>query len=527
MGQELGFNSLRLKTVFPANRAINLNRIGVNARAANGEVTGARVAQRDDKAPAPAPTPTTRRVSHHRWVFGAVLGDLMTAVVGAVLAYMIRFQTSLISYGVFGDHTLGQYLGYIAFGGITLVCVLAWQGIYNRGALLRSRWVASRITTGVLIWSAGFLAITLVFKIQPPISRIFMVLNGAGTLVLLLVWRRVYDRYLRTGSRIAALRQRTIFVGWNEDAAHFSRSLKKDDSAVFDIVGWVDTAGAENSGHPSAGEMPRLGDLGEISRILVEQRADMVVLSDLNGPRDRIVELANLCERELVSFKVIPSCFRIFVSGLHLETVAGTPMLGVDRLPLDSTFNVIIKRAIDMIGGTIGLILAAPVIAFFSAMVWAESRGSVFYRQRRTGINGENFEIIKIRSMKLNAEAGTGAKWCVQNDPRRLRVGAFMRKWNIDELPQFWNVIKGEMSLVGPRPERPELIQNFKHEIPHYQARHNAKPGMTGWAQVRGWRGDTDLGERIKCDLWYLENWSLALDLQIMLLTFLRRENAY
>jgi exopolysaccharide biosynthesis polyprenyl glycosylphosphotransferase len=229
----------------------------------------------------------------------------------------------------------------------------------------------------------------------------------------------------------------------------------------------------------------------------------------------------------MIQFKVIPSVFRIFSSGLALETIAGTPILGVTRLPLDHTVNVMAKRALDIVGAIVGLVLSAPIIALFGALVWIESRGSIFYRQRRWGYNGVPFEIIKIRSMKLDAEKATGAKWCVKDDPRRLRVGAFMRKTNIDELPQFWNVLKGEMSLVGPRPERPELIAGFKHEIPHYNARHTAKPGMTGWAQINGLRGDTDLGERIQCDLWYLENWSLWLDIQIMLMTFFKRDNAY
>jgi exopolysaccharide biosynthesis polyprenyl glycosylphosphotransferase len=194
---------------------------------------------------------------------------------------------------------------------------------------------------------------------------------------------------------------------------------------------------------------------------------------------------------------------------------------------LDHTINVMAKRALDIVGALVGLLLSGPIVALFGALVWLESKGSIFYRQRRWGYNGVPFEIIKIRSMKLNAEQGKGAQWCVKDDPRRLRVGAFMRKTNIDELPQFWNVLKGEMSLVGPRPERPELIAGFKHEIPHYNARHTAKPGMTGWAQINGLRGDTDLGERIQCDLWYLENWSLWLDIQIMALTFFKRDNAY
>ncbi|MGC3944862.1 MAG: exopolysaccharide biosynthesis polyprenyl glycosylphosphotransferase [Chryseolinea sp.] len=228
----------------------------------------------------------------------------------------------------------------------------------------------------------------------------------------------------------------------------------------------------------------------------------------------------------MVQFKIIPSCFRIFISGLQLETVAGTPILGVSRLPLDSTLNVMVKRCVDIVGALVGLMLSAPLIMLFGAIVWLESRGPIFYRQRRTGINGKSFDIFKIRSMKLNAETN-GAQWCTQDDPRRLRVGAFMRKWNIDEVPQFWNVLTGEMSLVGPRPERPELIASFKHKIPHYNARHHSKPGITGWAQVNGLRGDTDLTQRIKADIWYLENWNMLLDFQIMFLTFFKRDNAY
>jgi len=274
-------------------------------------------------------------------------------------------------------------------------------------------------------------------------------------------------------------------------------------------------------------DLPLLGSIEEMEDIFEKYGVDMVIAADLSASRDEVVQLSNLCERELVSFKIIPSCFRIFASGLHLETMGGTPILGIDRLPLDNSLNVALKRGLDIVGGIFGLIMSAPIIAFFSFMVWIESRGAVFYGQRRTGLNGRPFTIWKIRSMKLNAEAGGKIGWSTKDDPRRLRVGSFMRKWNIDELPQFWNVIKGDMSLVGPRPERPELIHNFKHEIPHYNARHHAKPGMTGWAQVKGLRGDTDLSERIRCDLWYMENWNILLDLQIMALTFRKQKNAY
>jgi lipopolysaccharide/colanic/teichoic acid biosynthesis glycosyltransferase len=175
----------------------------------------------------------------------------------------------------------------------------------------------------------------------------------------------------------------------------------------------------------------------------------------------------------------------------------------------------------------VGILLSAPIIMVFAILVKRESHGPVFYKQVRVGRGGRTFRIIKIRSMRTDAEVETGAQWASENDGRRLHIGAFMRKWNIDELPQFWNVLKGEMSLVGPRPERPEFTKEFKYSVDYYNVRHTVRPGLTGWAAVNGWRGDTDLKERIRYDLDYIERWSVLFDFYIMLLTFLRNKNAY
>jgi len=215
----------------------------------------------------------------------------------------------------------------------------------------------------------------------------------------------------------------------------------------------------------------------------------------VNGSADRasILEVSEICGREFVDFKLVPSCFQVLVSNLQLENVNGMPVLGIGRLPLHLAYNSIIKRTFDIIGAVAGLMAFGPVIAFFMAMVRWESKGSVIYKQVRLGQDGKPFEILKIRSMKLDAEVNGSPGWTVKDDPRCLRVGAFMRKWNIDELPQFWNVLRGDMSLVGPRPERPELIHDFKEDIPHYNLRHNIKPGLTGWAQINGLRGEKKL----------------------------------
>jgi exopolysaccharide biosynthesis polyprenyl glycosylphosphotransferase len=202
-------------------------------------------------------------------------------------------------------------------------------------------------------------------------------------------------------------------------------------------------------------------------------------------------------------------------------------LLGVHCLPLYGLRNRFVKRTVDIVGALVGLAISIPLMLVFGALVFLESPGPIFYRQVRQGRNGRLFYIIKLRSMRLNAEADGKPKWAQNDDSRRLRIGAFMRKWNIDEIPQFFNVLCGQMSLVGPRPERPELIARFKSKIPHYQARHMYQPGMTGWAQINGWRGNTCLEERIRHDIWYLENWSVWLDFRIMLQTFHHQKNAY
>lgn len=451
-----------------------------------------------------------------------MLVDFLMACGAASLSFWIRFKV-LDEVGYFKMQTVDEYLVHLVLGSATLVAILAWRGVYRREMLLQYRKTQRRVVKGIIIWTLGFLLMALAFHIEPPISRIYMAVNGLVTLPVILCWRAWFNSKLREPARLAALKQRAIVVGDWQDAADLRQRFSENPEEAFELIGWVRTGEIIRGIDP---KVPCLGTVQELEPVLATTPADMVILADLSGPREQSVQIANLCEREMIGFKIIPSCFRIFQSGLQLENVAGTPVVGVSSLPLDSSFNVTLKRLVDILGAIVGLVLSAPLMLVFGLLVYMESRGPIFYRQRRTGANGRPFHIIKIRSMRLDAEKN-GAQWCTADDPRRLRIGEFMRKWNIDEVPQFWNVLKGEMSLVGPRPERPELIASFKHQIPHYNARHHAKPGMTGWAQVKGLRGDTSLTDRIKADLWYLENWNLLLDFQVMLMTFFKRENAY
>ncbi len=458
-----------------------------------------------------------------RLVITSLVCDSMVIIYALIFSFWFRFQTPIIEIGVPSSVSLRDYAGYLAFGGISLIFTLTAFGIYERQALLRFRFVSLQVLKAAFLWALGFLGFALIFKFQPPISRIFVAIATILVPASLLCWRAIFHGFLSRSSVAMSLRQRILFVGWNEEADRLTSAFTHDPGSAYDVVGCVSSMRARYQRKP---KVRILGSFDQLTDVIHRQSVDMVVLTDVNGVKGDIVGLANTCEREMVQFKVIPSYFQILVSGLHLETVSGIPVLGVSRLPLDRFVNILLKRVVDVAGSVFGLIMFAPLMAIFGALVYRESPGPIFYRQRRLGRNGVEFEILKIRSMKLDAEADGKVGWSTKVDDRRLKIGTFMRKWNIDELPQFWNVLKGEMSLVGPRPERPELIKNFKHEIPHYNARHNANPGITGWAQVKGLRGDTDLTERINCDLWYLENWSLFLDFQIMFMTFVKHENA-
>ena len=413
--------------------------------------------------------------------------------------------------------------GYPIFAALTLVSVLSATGIYGRRRLLHLQKILSRLGRGGMIWALFFAGFVAVLSGVSTASLSFASITIGATGLGLLAWRLLFHRII-SDERIAChLRQRILLIGWTPEAGRLSQSIWQHRTEPCEIVGYVELSPNQSA---APANIPFLGELDNLSAILEDHDINVAWLTDVNVDADHIPQLAAQCEKEMVEFKIIPSYFPILLSALHVENVSGTPILGVDRLPLNTLHLRIFKRTVDILGALVGLILAGPLIACFCAIVYAESPGPVFYRQTRMGRKGKPFPMVKIRSMRLDAEKSGAPGWTTKNDPRRLRIGALMRRLNIDELPQFWNVLKGDMSLVGPRPERPELILNFKHEIEHYNARHTVKPGLTGWAQVNGLRGDTDLSERIRYDLYYMEHWNFLFDLRIMVLTLFRHKNA-
>ena len=462
----------------------------------------------------------------HRVAFLCFVGDALVALACLMAAFWLRFDTGLRDFGVEDPGiVLSSYSNYIIFGSASLLLVFAQKQMYDGFWLLHKHSPLRNVMVACLIWGTGFLGFSLFFKFQPPLSRVYVALATVTAMTGLYSWRRLFFSFLRQESIAGKLRQRILVIGWTAHAQRLKEIVEKDPSHPYEVVCCVPTPEGIFQQEPPTG-VRRFDSYSAVRHLLNTFAIDIVLVADVNLPVKHWEALASLCEKELVQFKVVPSYFSILVSGLFLETISGIPILGVSRLPLDRMFNKLVKRLMDIVGAIVGLLLSAPLIAIFGALVYLESPGPILYRQRRLGRNGKTINMLKIRSMKLDAEKDGKVGWSKKDDPRRLRVGAFMRKWNIDETPQFWNVLKGEMSLVGPRPERPELIRNFKHEIPHYNVRHTVKPGLTGWAQVNGLRGDTDLFQRISYDLYYVEHWNLLFDLQLMFLTILKNKNA-
>ncbi len=456
------------------------------------------------------------------------LGDLCMILAGLVLGYWVRFESGLIQRGNEpAGIQLYDYAGLIGLGSLCLMLTFGYLQLYNPRKIPGFRNAVMIVFKGTTFWLFAFLSLTLVIRIQPTISRGYMVTSCVACLATVLCWRWAYSRILQTKAIARTLRKRVLFIGCTAEADRMARMIKKDSAQPFELVGWIPASpGRRDNVVPLI--VPELSHEAGLPGLLHQHEIDMVILADPRLAYEEIVALSNLCEKELIEFKIVPSYFQILISGLKLEPISGVPVLGVAELPLNRFFNRILKRFTDVSGALLGLLLSAPIIAIFGTLVRLESPGPIFFAQERIGRNGRGFKMYKLRTMRPNAGDTDHINQSTQReDPRLLRIGKLMRRWNLDEVPQFWNVLKGEMSLVGPRPERTYHSRMLSEVIPHYNARLASKPGLTGWAQVNGLRGDTSLEERVRYDLHYLENWSLWFDLQTMVQTFVRRENAY
>jgi exopolysaccharide biosynthesis polyprenyl glycosylphosphotransferase len=337
-----------------------------------------------------------------------------------------------------------------------------------------------------------------------------------GREVLLLVRRNVQARGVG--------QDKVVVVGTGEVARLVLQKILWSPYLGYRVAGVVDGA----SGPWSLLGVPVIGEVEDLPRLIDEQAVDEVIIARPDASRAETLHIISLCQRGSVSVKIVPDVFEIMAGQVTIDDLGGLPLLNVRDVALRG-WLLSLKRAVDILGSALGLVLFSPIMMLTAILIKLESPGPVFFVQDRMGLDAKPFKMIKFRSMRKDAEAD-GPSWTVAEDPRRTRLGAFLRRIDVDELPQLINVLLGDMSLVGPRPEQPAFVEQFQRVVPRYMERHREKAGMTGWAQVNGLRGDTSILERTKYDLWYIENWSLWLDLKIILRTLMRwllRRNEY
>lgn len=346
--------------------------------------------------------------------------------------------------------------------------------------------------------------------------------------VIFVIFGREAHRILTASTRRrGVMRDNLLIVGTGRVARDIIERIQNRPEYGYRIVGVV-TDRVKPKGR--VGGIPTIGLFPDIPAVIDSYGVEQVIIALPDARRAEIVEVVTLCQRGRVDIKVYPDIFAYMAGDMNVDDLDGTPLLTVRDISLRG-WKLSLKRSLDFFGAFFGLIFLSPVLLFIALLIRLESRGPVFYTQVRMGLDGKPFPIIKFRSMRVDAEQG-GPGWTVKDDPRVTRVGRFLRRTELDELPQLINVLLGQMSLVGPRPERPFYVQQFRKQIPRYMERHREKAGMTGWAQVNGLRGDTSIAERTSYDLWYVENWSLWLDIKIILRTIImtlvrRNRNAY
>ena len=353
------------------------------------------------------------------------------------------------------------------------------------------------------------------YEVSQLVWALFLVLNVAFTYTSREAIRELLERRWRAGIGL----KRILIAGAGDLGRMVADRILQHRELGYQVVGFLDDrAGGDHLGYRG---LPLLGTLAEVGEIAQRERVDHLYVALPLEEHSKLLDLIEITSREFIDVKVVPDLLQFIALRARLEDLDGLPIINVNDVPLQG-FNTWVKRTIDVAVSAAALVIMAIPVAIIAAIVRLTSQGPVFYRQERMGLDGKAFNVYKFRSMYEDAEGSSGPVWARDDDPRATPIGRWLRRFDLDELPQFWNVLRGDMSIVGPRPERPFFVEQFKHRIPQYMLRHKVKAGITGWAQVNGWRGNTSLEKRIEYDLYYIENWSVTLDLKIMWLTLFR-----
>ena len=446
-----------------------------------------------------------------------LLLDCVTLSCSWILAYYVRFYIPIIPV----SKGIPPFYTYIT---LLLIMLPIWYIVFKAFGLYRPRRISSKIAEVIDIAKGTTIAILILVSLtffvrKYEFSRLTFLYFWIICMTTLCIERILFRELLRFIRKRGYNLRHAIIVGTGSLGQDVTDRVHGHPELGIQIRGFLSEDNSQIGNELKGSQV--LDTFENIRSVVVNQKIDMVLITLPLSAHERLKSILDDIGDEMVSIMLIPDLLEFATLRGGIGEFEGMPIISLRDTPLYG-WNIVIKRVTDIVLSLTIILVTSPLMFVISLLIKATSKGPVFYSQERMGLDGKIFNMLKFRTMEIQAEKETGPVWAAKNDSRRTSIGTFLRKTSLDELPQFFNVLKGDMSIVGPRPEREFFIQQFRNKVPKYMLRHKMKAGITGWAQISGWRGNTSLEKRIECDLYYIENWSLRLDLAIMWLTIWR-----
>ncbi|BFH11323.1 undecaprenyl-phosphate glucose phosphotransferase [Paenibacillus melissococcoides] len=438
--------------------------------------------------------------------------DVLIIALAFGMAWWIKFISGWLE----NDSAL-PYSTYVTWGGIYAVIVLlvgAMSSLYHFHRKKRFADQLLRIFQTHAISLFILLGLLFFFK-QVHISREFLAIFITAATIGTVIYRYTVKVMLRSLRQKGYNKQFIVILGAGSLGKRFYENLRNHPDMGYEVIGFLDDQ-AEWDALEKKRYKPILGTLNDLDQLLNDKLVDEVIIALPLDAHHKFPDIIAACEKAGVRTLIIPDFFDYLPARPYFDNFAGMPMINVRDIPLDVLRNRVFKRGFDIVFSLVAILITSPVMLLIALGIKVTSPGPILFKQERVGLNRRTFHMYKFRSMKVSADVVSDTVWTTENDPRKTKFGSFLRKTSLDELPQFFNVLLGHMSVVGPRPERPFFVEQFKEEIPKYMVKHHVRPGITGWAQSNGLRGDTSIEERIRYDIFYIENWSLLFDIKII-----------
>lgn len=465
--------------------------------------------------------------------------DAVITLVSFCLAYYIRFDFPLFApkpkAGTIGIYyiTLRAYVWkypyyncpvpYIIIG---MICLYYIFHLYAPKRFLSRKYELFNIIKANVTGLAIIFVILYLFKLD-DYSRWLMIIFCCVNIVLSTLFRNIIRMVLADMRKNGMNLKHIVFVGFSPACASYIDRLKLNPQWGYRIHGIFDDTMPDDFEYRG---VPKIGTIDDLAGYLNANMLDETIITLNIKEYGKLERIVGICEKSGTHTKFVPDYYKFITTKPYTEDLNGLPVISIRNVPLSNTPNKIVKRTMDIVGSIILIIVSSPLMLIIAGLVKISSPGPVLFKQIRVGLHGREFSMYKFRSMRMEDPGKEKKEWTTENDPRVTPIGRILRKTSLDEIPQFFNVLKGDMSLVGPRPERPYFVEKFKEEIPKYMIKHQVRPGITGWAQVNGLRGDTSISLRIEHDIYYIENWTLGFDIKILFLTIFKgfvNENAY